>query len=266
MIRYIALVWLGVSLVAHSADACGTDTDCSIGDDRHYRVYLPDDRAPGAALVFAHGYRGSAKGTMRNKNLRRMADRLGVAFIAIKSGGADWVLPNAPSNDGRSKIDELAYLDAVLNDAGKRFGIRPEKTVMTGFSAGGMMTWTVACGRGDRLAGYIPVSGTFWAPMPSDCNAKPAPLIHIHGLSDKIVPLTGRPIGNTHQGDIPKALDMYATHGAFSQASPIALADELSCTARSNTRNQPLIFCTHPGGHSFKSAWIEAAWQKLKQP
>jgi polyhydroxybutyrate depolymerase len=66
------------------ASACGRDTDCMVGD-RSYRIVLPDiydGDAPIGAIVFAHGYRGTARGIMRSKGLTGLSNNLGVAFIA----------------------------------------------------------------------------------------------------------------------------------------------------------------------------------------
>jgi polyhydroxybutyrate depolymerase len=43
-----------------------------------------DGKTRGPALVFAHGYCGSAAGVMRNKTLTGLTDRLGMALIAPK--------------------------------------------------------------------------------------------------------------------------------------------------------------------------------------
>ena len=73
--RYlISLLFL---LTAPAAFACGADSNCPIGD-RHYRIVMPeghDGSTPVGALIWSHGYKGSAAGVMRNKGLRRMVLR-----------------------------------------------------------------------------------------------------------------------------------------------------------------------------------------------
>ena len=110
------------------------------------------------------------------------------------------------------------------------------------------MTWTVACARGDAFAGYIPIAGVFWAPEPESCRASPAPVIHIHGTSDKIVPLEGRPIDQTRQGDVHKTLAMYARHGGFGP-SAATRRGALACEERRNADGMRLDLCLHDGGH-----------------
>ena len=101
---------------ASPAVACGPDTDCVLGD-RIYRIRIPEDRDATrkiGAIVFAHGYRGSARGVMRNKRLADVAASNGLALIALKSAGADWKIPGTPSDPGADGRIELEYVDALL--------------------------------------------------------------------------------------------------------------------------------------------------------
>lgn len=249
--RCLALLFL---LLATPALACGPDSDCKVGD-RSYRLYLPPAAADGpvGALVFAHGYKGSAAGEMRNMALRKLADEMGMALIALTSAGDDWQLAHTPRAPTRTEALEFAYVDAVLADAATRANLDPARRVMAGFSAGGMMTWTEACGASDRFRGFVALSGTFWAPVPRDCPTPPANLVHIHGTTDTTVPLTGRPIGPTRQGDVGQALAMYAAHGGFTDAAKAEAPGGMTCRTAHNPAGKILTFCTFAGGHAFNT-------------
>jgi len=242
-------------LLASPAAACGPDTDCTVGD-RTYRLYVPPDAAaPVGALLFAHGYRGSAAGVMRNAALRRLADVTGLALVALESAGNDWSLAHRPAEPGQKEAREYTYVAAVLADLADRVALDDSRLVMSGFSAGGMMTWAIACNMSDRFAGFVPMSGTFWAPVPATCPAPPANIVHIHGTKDGTVPLQGRTIGPARQGDVEEALGMYANKGAFTiAASRRAAPDDTLCRRGSNPDNKLLEFCTFAGGHSFSTA------------
>jgi len=242
--------------------ACGADSDCLVDGGRSYRIRMPQNTAdanPGA-IFFAHGFRGSSAGVMRNKSLASMAESLGVALVALDAGGEDWALPGSPHPPaGR---DEMAYADNVIADVTARFGIDPTRIVASGFSAGAMLVWNLACERGSSFAGFVPISGTFWAPVPESCASAPASLIHIHGDSDKTVPLLGRPIARTRQGAVPKALAMYARHGDFGPARKQRVGD-LSCKTQRNPDGKILAFCAFSGGHSFRTGFLSQAWGML---
>jgi polyhydroxybutyrate depolymerase len=263
MLRFAFVFFVLASMAgAQTAPACGTGGDCLVDDGRSYRIRMPETGAGETvgAIFFAHGFRGSAAGVMRNKSLGRMADRLGVALIALDAGGEDWALPGAPHpGEGR---DELTYVDNVIADASARFAIDKDRLVASGFSAGAMLVWTLACARGDRFAGFVPIAGTFWAPVPESCPGPVSSVIHIHGDADKTVPLLGRAIGNARQGAVPDALAMYARLGEFGPVRQEYIGD-LGCDTRRNATGEILMFCQFSGGHSFRTEFLSQAWDML---
>lgn len=250
---------------ATGALACGPETDCRLGE-RHYRIRMPeghDGRTPVGAILFAHGYRGSAAGIMASEALARAASDLGVALIAVKSAGEDWSIPGAPSQSAVEGADELAYVDQVIEDAAARVPLDTDRVMATGFSAGGMMVWNLICHRSGRFAAFAPVAGTFWRPIPERCTTPPASVLHIHGDDDRIVPLAGRPIADTHQGDVREALAMYAAYGGFGPARPSEIGG-LACESRESATGERLDFCLFAGGHSFRAEYLTVAWRHFE--
>jgi len=260
ILRLIAVLPLVV--VANLALACGVETECSLGD-RTYRIQMPEGVERPGAIIFAHGYKGSARGTMRNRNLRALADELGVALVAVKSFGDDWRIPGVPSMPSTDGREERDYFRDVLVALAETHGIDTDRLLMTGFSAGGMVTWQLACDMGGAFAGFAPISGTFWAPVPAACDSPPVHMFHTHGTSDRIVPLAGRPIGSTHQGDVGRALDMLEQLGGYEDAGNFA-AGGLACRRSLNRDGMVMEFCTHPGGHSMRVDYVRRAWMRLK--
>lgn len=253
-------------LLAPPAFACGPDTPCPIGE-RHYRISMPPDhdgttKIP--ALIWSHGYGGSAKGVMRNGSLRRMLHEAGFALIAAHGENGAWHLPNGPGTMNSTGAAEFAYFDAVIADATQRFAIDPTRLIASGFSAGGMMVWNLACARPKAFAGFIPISGTFWLRPPETCTAPAASIIHIHGDADKTVPLKGRAIGKTKQGEVGQALDMYAAFGEFGEMTSYR-DGALSCTKRANPAGDTLDFCLFSGGHSFRTEFLRFGIQRLNE-
>jgi len=88
-------------------------------------------------------------------------------------------------------------------------------------------------------------------------------LLHTHGTDDKIVPLRGRPIQKTHQGDVYKALSLFGQAGNFGGVETYEDLD-LKCERRVNPEGRALELCLHPGGHSFKSEYVVRAWRELE--
>lgn len=253
---------IAVAIATPEARACGRDTDCVIGD-RSYRVALPekyDGTTPIGAIIFAHGYRGTAKGVMKNKALTALASELGVAFIAAQAVRTDWQLPGAPHGATPGGSEELAYFDALIEDVTDRFAIDRTRLVMSGFSAGAMMTWYLACNRGNAFTGFVPMSGTFWAPVPVNCQTGPVNLIHYHGDADPVVPLGGRPIGDARQGDVSKAIELITGLGDY-QPVESSQTPGLDCTRQVNSGGKLLELCLFSGGHQMKTKYLARAWR-----
>jgi polyhydroxybutyrate depolymerase len=257
--RLIAVLVL--LFAASPAMACGVKSDCRLGD-RIYRIYVPaggENKSRGA-IFFAHGYRNSAAGTMSNKSLLKLADELDAVLVAPQSVGDDWKLPNRPREKANTGEAEFSYYADLVDEVEKRYGVDRERILMAGFSTGGMMTWNLACHRGGLFAGFAPISGTFWAPVPQNCPSAPVNLMHFHGTGDGMVPLTGRAIADTAQGNVFEALKLFAASGGFGEAQPVP-AKDLKCERRKNPAGKILEFCTHPGGHVYSAAYVKRAWE-----
>lgn len=239
------------------AHACGPDTDCAVGA-RIYRIAMPEDwdgTSLVPALIWSHGYRGSAAGAMRNKFMRAMLSDAGYALIAAQGVNGTWDLPYGPRTFDSDGAAEFAYFEAVIDDAVANHAVDPDRIVASGFSAGGMMVWNLACARPGLFAGFIPYSGTFWLKPPDACAAPATSIVHIHGTDDSTVPLTGRPIGETHQGEVEEAMTMYRDFGAFGPTNYYKIGP-LTCRNRNNEGGETLQLCLFEGGHSFRHEFV----------
>jgi polyhydroxybutyrate depolymerase len=250
------------AIAAPGAQACGRETDCVIGE-RTYRIALPeghDGVTPIGAIVFTHGFRGTANGVMRNKALTGLADKPGVALIAAQAAGPEWIIPGIPSHDIREGIDELAYFDALIEDVTARFAIDRTRLVASGFSSGAMMVWHLACYRAASFKGFVPMSGTFWEPVPETCPAGPVNLIHYHGREDPVVPLTGRQVKDAHQGSVSEAIAVIAQTGGY---RPVETGETegLACSRQVADGGKLLELCLFTGKHQLKASHLARAWR-----
>lgn len=261
--RCILTALVLLALAAAPARACGPDTDCMLGA-RSYRIRLPPLPADGArigAILLAHGYRDTAANMMADAEVADAVIGLGVALITPQSDGLSWNLPGQPGGP-RPGIDDMDFIGAVIADATTRFPIDPRRIMASGFSAGGMLVWNLACQRAGLFAGFAPVSGTFWNPLPESCPTGPATILHAHGTEDPTVPLHGRAIRDTSQGDVFEVFRRYAAWGRFGAAAETH-APGLDCTRRTNPQGRVLELCLHPGGHDLRPADLQRAWREL---
>lgn len=246
--------------------ACDRNSDCLIGN-RSYRIILPeghDNVTSIPAIIFVHSYRGTAAGVMGNDKLTKMATQSGFAFIAVQAAGPEWNIPSIPSGDELADIDELAYFDAVSEEISRKFAIDPSRVIVAGFSSGAMMVWYLACHRGNSYAGFVPMSGTFWEPLPTTCPTIPSNLIHYHGRQDPVVPLGGRQIKDAHQGDVMQAIELVAGLSDYMPATPERV-DGAECSRQVDDRHRILELCLFTGKHEMKVAYLARAMLAIEE-
>jgi polyhydroxybutyrate depolymerase len=232
---------------------------CRFGENAEYRVYPPpgwDGKTPIGAFVFIHGHRSSAADMVNYKELSEAAHGLGFMLVAPQGQGDSWSTPGSP---GEGRRDELAYMAAMLDDLEKRFPIDRTRLVASGFSQGASVVWEIAC-RGDgRFAAFLPVAGVWWRPMPEECSAPPRPMLHIHGTSDVVMPMTGRNLRDRwRQGDVLEAFaTMKRVHACPAEPSRRDNRGALACAySEACGSAKPVALCLHPGDHHTNPAWF----------
>ena len=107
------------------------------------------------------------------------------------------------------------------------------------------------------------MSGTFWDPVPETCAGPVASIVHIHGDADGTVPLAGRVIADSKQGEVLEAMAMYARIGGFSQAVAMNVAPDLACRVSLNDAGNVLNICMFAGGHGFGTGRLRAGLEML---
>ncbi len=241
---------------------CGVTTPCEVESGEYY-IALPDSTAGDeqtGAIIYLHGWKGKADRAIKNKALRNLANELGVALIVPQGISGSWSYPGSPSQDR----DEFRFFDEMLSDVSNRFPVDRKKILLSGFSMGGSMVWNLACYKGEDYAGFAPIAGAFWDPIPATCPSPLTNLYHTHGVEDKTVPMVGRAIGaNWHQSDVFDSLDVWKRQAGLHNTKPASIsAGELQCDVWS-AKGGKLELCLHDGGHSMKTKWIRRAWLDL---
>ena len=252
-------------LPATGAGACGPapDVACEVPLGR-YRIALPDGVETPPAMLFLHGWGHSADGVMANPAMiERLAGR-GYALIAPDglvieqmAGRRTWDILR---RSGHPR-DDIDFLDQVLEDAAARHGVDRGRILLAGFSNGSTMAWNVACLAPRTARAYAPVGGALWEPMPERCTGS-VDLLHVHGWTDRVVPLEGRPLGGAIvQGDVWKSLALLREAGGCDNLQPeVATAqDDIWQRHWTDCAGGSILLQLHPGGHMIPEGWIFGA-------
>ena len=155
-----------------------------------------DPSKPYPLIVLLHGF--GANGFTQDAlfGWAQLADDRGV-FVAhpdgtLNSGGSRfWNATDACCDDEHSGVDDVAYLNAVVDDMEANFNIDTKRVFFTGHSNGGFMSHRMACDATARIAAIMALAGDNWLD-PSKCNPSgPIAVLQVHGDADTLVPYDG---------------------------------------------------------------------------
>lgn len=163
------------------------------GRKRFYIVHVPENYNPATPTPVVLALHGAAmNGTMMVgfTGLNETSEKHG--FLAVYPSGtgtASFLTWNAGGFAGAfadNRPDDVAFIRSLLDDLAKKYNIDQKRVFACGMSNGGMMCYRLAAELSDRIAAVAPVAGTI--AINESKPARPVPVIHFHGLKDRIVP------------------------------------------------------------------------------
>ena len=178
-----------------------------------------------------------------------------------------WSHNGAPSHafDGTplAHRDDIAFLHAVVADAEQRFPVDRARVFATGFSIGGSMVWDLACHGAEGFAAFMPFSGDFWTPYPTQCESGPVDVRHTHADNDHTFPMDGRPLmnGQFHQGNLHQGMAILeATDGCAVDPDKKGREGDLDCQSWGKCSSGKVMeLCIHHEDHQIEGRWLKSA-------
>jgi polyhydroxybutyrate depolymerase len=163
-------------------------------------------------VVMLHGYSATPFLEEAIYQLTPLSESMGF-FYATPSGTRDptgapfWNATDACCDMYGSGVDDVAYLNALLDDLEWRFNVDKKRVFFTGHSNGGFMSHRMACDASARVAAIVSLAGATWFDA-SKCNpSQPVAVAEAHGDADNEVPYGGGP-------NLPSAQQTVATWAA----------------------------------------------------
>lgn len=171
-----------------------TNETITIGtENRTYVKYLPagfDIGTESLPLVLVlHGL-GDVATNMAGVGTNNIADT--ARFIAMYPQGTPNAIGQNAWNNGTllaSTSDDIAFINALIDNAINFHNVDPTRIYVTGFSMGGIMSYHLACALNDRIAAIASMSGTMSTDDIANCvPSYKTPVMHLHGTTDATVP------------------------------------------------------------------------------
>jgi polyhydroxybutyrate depolymerase len=170
------------------------------GFEREYLFHTPSSILSGSdakpLLFVLHGGSGTHRGMIRltKGRFNQLADRDGFFVVYPQGIGKAW-------NDGRKDpiseahqrgIDDIGFFLALIKYLVSNHPIDPDRIFATGISNGGLMSFRLACGLGDRIRAIAPVTASIPSAIVSLCRSKSmVSLAVFNGTEDPLVPYNG---------------------------------------------------------------------------
>jgi polyhydroxybutyrate depolymerase len=165
---------------------------------RYYEWAAPDGDAPGPVLFVFHGYGGNATEIRQSSEMTEPATEAGYVVVfpqAANEANRGWSMGCTRCTDGDVRgIDDIAYVDAILDDLANRTSIDRTRVYATGFSMGGWFVYALACQRSGMVRAIAPVGGLMPRPVAGLCAPNdPTGALVMFGDMDQTQPYNGTP-------------------------------------------------------------------------
>jgi polyhydroxybutyrate depolymerase len=220
---------------ALAAAACGTAAETiertlRVGArERSYEIDLPARRDSARALpvvIVFHGGGGSADSVRRQTRMSAKGEAEGFIVVYPQGSGGfagklrTWNAGTCCGQAMKDRVDEIAFVAALLDDLQATVAIDRARVYATGISNGGMMAYEVACALADRIAAIAVVAGEMTA-LDRCRPSRPVPVLVIHGSADRNLPIEGGPgakaIAVHEVRSLASAVDFWRRHDGCSE-------------------------------------------------
>lgn len=237
------------------------------GDERRYLLYVPKGYSsdqPVPVVLNFHGGAGHPAAQVELTGMNRTADRHGFAVVYPFGSGVlerRILTFNAGTCCGYARdktVDDLAFVEALLDDLSRAVCIDRTRIYATGHSNGGMMAHRLGCQLSEEIAAVASVAGPIGL---TGCHpSRPMPVLHIHGTADRCAPYGGGAGASRHAGKFRSVED---TRKIWLSADDCSGEPEVSFSEGDTTclrwtecagRSEVVICTIAGGGHAWPGA------------
>lgn len=183
------------------------------GIDRPYLLHNAAKGNPRPLVVALHAWDQPTDDLQQSWTMDAVAEREGFAVVYPRSLKGRWSYVETRSvrlPNGEGTVDDLGFLRALIDRLIEDKVADPGRIYVAGVSNGALMTWTLACGLADRLAGAAPLlSGMVQRQLEQCRPGRQLPLLVIAGTEDWTQPYDGWIVPGHRLLSIPESLEFW---------------------------------------------------------
>lgn len=189
----------GGSSGAVEAGDAGASFDGAALSGRPYKSFVPskyDPSRPAPLVVLLHGYTASGDVQESYFKLAKVAEDKTFLY-AYPDGTVDargnrfWNAASSCCNFFGAKVDDVAYVTAVIDEMSAKHSVDPKRIYLVGHSNGGFMAHRMACELSGRIAAIVSLAGTLDQDTSACKPAAPVSVLQVHGDADGTIAYTG---------------------------------------------------------------------------
>jgi polyhydroxybutyrate depolymerase len=188
---------LVIVVATGACSGCGgkkTDAGSLVGS-RPYGFKVPTGYVSGTPtplVILLHGYASTGAGQESYFQLGPIADEQTFLY-ATPDGTVDpaghqfWNADDACCDFFGSGVDDVAYVDAIIDDVSSKYTVDAKRVYVVGHSNGAFMAHRLACDLSERVAAIAALAGAVWSDGGKCRPNSPVSVLDVHGDSDTVI-------------------------------------------------------------------------------
>ena len=248
--------------------------------DRAFLQFVPaahDGETPVPLVLNFHGLGSNGGEQILLTDFTSKAEAEGFVVIHPEgslAAGTETTFFNTDISGTSEQVDDVAFSAAMLDELEATLCVDTNRIFATGMSNGGFMASVLGCALSERFAAVVSVAGITYPE--GDCApTRSAPLLHVHGTADIVVPFEGGESsllgdGGTLDGadiefvPIPGEVDQWAEEfGCDAEPEVVAFSDEVSVEDFVGCEADLEFWIVDGGGHTWPGTPTALALQSL---
>lgn len=181
--------------------------------DRTYELFVPGnaDQNESLPLLFVfHGAYGTGAGMQRAAGFDQYAREYNFIVCYPDAATENWEEGCMCNKPYRLKIDDIGYINYLIDTLSSRYNINPQKIFAAGYSQGGLFAQNVACKISGRLKAVAAVASPMSIQLFQSCKPESSiSILMIHGTSDSTLPYYGSDNGSFSLVSTPDVINLW---------------------------------------------------------